>query len=248
MSRPRSKPNRHLAVSLNRAVLWIGRHWLAVLNGAVALFVLGAILAPAFMKAGYSRTATLLYTFYGFTCHQLPQRSYFLFGRQLMYPLEQLLDTWPGASTLWQQRAIVGNPVFGYKVALATRCSAIYPTILLAGLLFSWRRKAIKPLSIKGFILLSLPMALDGGSHFIGEITRLDFRYANVWLQTLTQNAFAPAFYVGDAFGSFNWLMRTITGALFGLGLVWATYPILRASFDETQTIIKHKFKKAGIE
>lgn len=242
------KNQYNLAIRLNRAVLWIGRHWLAVINSSVALFVLGAILAPALMKAGYSRPATALYVFYGFTCHQLPQRSYFLFGRQLMYPLEQLLDTWPNASTLWQQRAIVGDPTFGYKVAIGNRCSTIYPTILLVGLFFSWWRKAITPLSVKGFILLSLPMALDGGSHFIGEITRLDFRYANVWLQTLTQNAFAPAFYVGDAIGSFNWLMRTITGALFGLGLVWASYPYMRASFDETQTIIRHKFKKAGIE
>jgi len=155
VNQPISERQQHLASRLNRVVFWIGRHWLAFINGAVALFVLGAVLAPTLMKAGYPRPAAALYALYGFTCHQLPQRSYFLFGRRLMYPLEQLLNAWPDASNLWQQRAIVGDPIFGYKVALATRCSAIYPTILLAGLLFSWRRKVIKPLSIQGFIVTS---------------------------------------------------------------------------------------------
>lgn len=207
---------------------WIARHWLAIFNGFVGLFVLGALVAPALMKAGYTGPASALYTLYGFTCHQLPQRSYFLFGRRLMYPIEKILENWPQATDFFEQRSILGDPVFGYKVAIGNRCSAIYSSILLVGLLFGLTRRKIRPLSMKGAIALSLPMLLDGGSHLVSEVTALGFRDTNMWLQTLTQNAFTLDFYVGDAFGSFNWLMRTVTGALFGIALVWMVYPVFR--------------------
>ena len=223
----------HTPVStLGKGLLYASHHYLALFNIIVGLFVFGALLPPVLMKAGFLGPAKVLYSVYGFTCHQLPQRSYFLFGRQLMYPLEQLLDAWPGASSLWEQRAIIGDPVFGYKVALANRCSTIYPTILLVGLLLSLRRRPLKPLSLIGLILLFLPMAIDGGSHFVSEVTRLGFREDNFWLQWLTRSAFAPEFYAGHAVGSFNWLMRTVTGALFGLAVVWFVYPILRIPFQ----------------
>jgi hypothetical protein len=45
--------------------------------------------------------------------------------------------------------------------------------------------------------------------------------------------------------GSFNWLMRTLTGALFGIGLVWFAYPQLKAGFNDTRDAIVRKFNKA---
>ncbi len=207
---------------------WIARHWLAIFNSMVGLFVVGALLAPALMRAGYTGPATALYTLYGFTCHQLPQRSYFLFGQKLMYPLDRILSAWPGATDFFEQRAILGDPIFGYKVAIGNRCSAIYSSILLVGMLFGLTRRQIRPLSLGGVLVLSLPMALDGVSHIVSEVTGLGFRDTNAWLQALTQNAFPLDFYLGDALGSFNWLMRTITGALFGIALVWMAYPTLR--------------------
>jgi hypothetical protein len=53
------------------------------------------------------------------------------------------------------------------------------------------------------------------------------FRDSNAWLAALTNHAFPTAFYAGDAWGSFNSLMRLITGVLFGLGIVWFGYPYL---------------------
>ena len=213
---------------MKSVILWIYRHWLAIVNSVVALFVLGAVLAPALMKAGLPGPATALYTLYGFTCHQLPQRSYFLFGAKLMYPLDRLLDAWPQAGTLWQQRAILGDPVFGYKAALGNRCSAIYPAILVSGLIVARRRSHIRPLSLKAFAVLALPMFLDGTSHLVSEVFGFGFRDTNAWLQWLTQGAFATDFYVGDTLGSFNWLMRTLTGGLFGIAVVWISYPYFK--------------------
>jgi hypothetical protein len=37
----------------------------------------------------------------------------------------------------------------------------------------------------------------------------------------LTNNALPATFIAGDALGSFNSLMRWISGALFGVGLAW---------------------------
>jgi uncharacterized membrane protein len=210
---------------------WIARHWLALFNSAVGLFVLGALLAPALMRAGYTGPASVLYTLYGFTCHQLPQRSYFIFGQKLMYPLDKILSNWPEATDFFEQRAILGDPVFGYKVAIANRCSAIYSSILLVGVLFGLTRRQIKPLSLLGVLILSLPMAVDGVSHVMSEVTGLGFRSTNAWLQVLTQNAFPLDFYTGDAFGSFNWLARTVSGALFGIAVVWMLYPTFRLAF-----------------
>ena len=218
---------------------WIARHWLAIFNIAIGLFVLGALLAPALMRAGYTGPASALYTLYGFTCHQLPQRSYFLFGQKLMYPLDRILSSWPEATGFFEQRAILGDPIFGYKVAIASRCTAIYSAILLVGLLFGLTRRQIRPLPILGALALSLPMALDGVSHIISEVTGLGFRSTNAWLQALTQNAFPLDFYTGDDLSSFNWLMRTVTGALFGIAVVWMVYPTLRLAFrrSPSQTI-----------
>ena len=64
-----------------------------------------------------------------------------------------------------------------------------------------------------GFVLLLLPMAFDGGTHFISDIIGGiggGFRYSNLWLAVLTGNVFPATFYVGDALGSFNSWMRFV--------------------------------------
>lgn len=77
-------------------------------------------------------------------------------------------------------------------------------------------------------------MAIDGGSHYISDIIGGiggGFRDSNLWLAALTGNAFTATFYAGDALGSFNSVMRLITGILFGLGIVWFFFPRLQRGF-----------------
>jgi hypothetical protein len=57
------------------------------------------------------------------------------------------------------------------------------------------------------------------------------FRDSNAWLAAITNQAFAPSFYAGDALGSFNAWMRLLTGILFGLGVVWFGFPYLDEAF-----------------
>ncbi len=186
-------------------------HWLAVFNLGFALYVILPILAPTLMHLGHRGLAGLIYTLYHPLCHQLPERSYFLFGRDHListYSLSHLksLGVLPGNSP-WQRREFVGNAVLGYKMAFCQRCFASYLSLFLAGVAFGVTGRKWRELSLTGLVLMLLPMALDGGLQIVG----------------LHES---------------NWMFRTITGALFGTGVVWFTYPRvalgIEASLRET--------------
>ena len=123
---------------------------------------------------------------------------------------------------------------------------AIYVTFLLAGLGYALVRRRVRGLSWRVFGLLILPMALDGGSHVVSEITGLGFRESNAWLATLTGNVLPAAFYTGTTLGSFNWLMRTLTGALFAVAVVWFAYPILEQGFGDVVRAARTKQERAA--
>ena len=120
----------------------------------------------------------------------------------------------------------------------------MYTSVLLFAWLWWLLRKKIRPLHLYGFVLLALPMMIDGVSHTVSDLSGFDqgFRYTNSWLAVLTQNAFPAWFYYGDAFGSFNSWMRLITGTLFGMGIVWFLFPIFERHF--AAEILLHQARK----
>ena len=71
------------------------------------------------------------------------------------------------------------------------------------------------------------PLAVDGATHAISDFTGIGqgFRDTNAWLAVLTNNSLPATFYASDALGSFNLLVRFITGLLAGLGIVWIAFP-----------------------
>ena len=111
----------------------------------------------------------------------------------------------------------------------------------IAGLLFALVRTRLKPLSLRGFALLALPMFLDGGTHVISDLAGIGhgFRDSNTWLALLTGNLFPITFYVGDALGSFNAWIRFITGVLLGVGVIWLAYPYIERGFAEVANDLK---------
>lgn len=228
---------------LDRFVLWLTRHWLFVLNLGMAMFVGGTLLAPVLMRLGLNGPARLVYLLYSMVCHQLPERSYFLFG-------PHGVDTYSRAQVIaWGAdpgylRGFVGNAQVGFKVSIAERDIAIYVTLLLAGVGYALVRRRVRGLSWWAFGLLILPMALDGGSHVVSEMTGLGFRETNAWLATLTGNALPAAFYTGTILGSFNWLMRTLTGALFAVAVVWFAHPTLERGFGDVVGPARTKQKR----
>jgi uncharacterized membrane protein len=242
---------RSLAISANRAVYWLVRHWIAGFAILAALYAGLPWLAPVLMQLGWTAPGELIYAFYSTQCHQLPQRSYFLFGPQAMYSLEQI-QAWvgPTANPLIL-RQFIGNAEVGWKVAWSDRMVAMYTGVFLFGLLY-WplRRRALAgPLSWWGFGLLVLPMIVDGLTHMISDTAGLGqgFRDNNAWLAALTGNTLPATFYAGDALGSFNGWMRLITGALFALGVVWLAFPHLERMMGDAAAQIEAKFSRAGL-
>jgi hypothetical protein len=64
--------------------------WLPIILTLWGLLNLIPFLAPVAMHVGWAGVGNTIYDVYGLVCHQMAQRSYFLFGQQLMYTPEQL--------------------------------------------------------------------------------------------------------------------------------------------------------------
>lgn len=246
---PLSDRERSAAAWANHAVYWLGRHWLLVFNLAIGLYVGLPWLAPIFMQLGWAGPANLIYLIYSTQCHQLPQRSFFLFGEKPMYSLADIQAAWQDTSNPIILRQFNGNAIIGWKVAWSDRMVSMYTSLLAGGLLFALLRRWLKPPPMWGFIVLALPMVLDGGTHLLSDLAGIGqgFRDGNAWLATLTSNALPATFYAGDALGSFNSWMRLITGVLFGLGAVWLAYPHLEMAFANIVNEIEAKFGQASL-
>jgi uncharacterized membrane protein len=214
----------------------ISQHWLALVNAVFALISIVPWLPPVFMRLGAIWPARVLYFFYGFLCHQLATRSFFLFGSKLTYSYEELLGVAPELATRALLRDLIGDPALGYKVAWSDRMVSMFAGLFLVGLIFGLLRRKARPLGWKPFGLLLAPMVLDGASHMISDLAGLGqgFRHANAWLAWLSANVLPPSFYVGDGLGSFNSWMRLLSGLLFGLAVVWAVYPRIERSREAT--------------
>jgi uncharacterized membrane protein len=225
---PVGEREKRIVVLADRAVFWLTRHWLATFNALALVYVGLPFLAPTLMLLGAGWPAGVLYTIYKPLCHQLPQRSWFLFGPQMAYSLSELLHV-VGADALGGQwsGAFVGNATIGYKVALCQRDVAIYGAILLGGLLYGllrsrWRVPAMPLWAYIAFGVL--PMLIDGGYQW------LTYLAIAIWPQApIRTHETTP-------------LLRTITGALFGMATVWLAYPHVQATMDEFQQTLKQRF------
>lgn len=224
----------------DRMMNFISRHYLAIANFFMFLYFGLPILAPVLMKAGAPLPANVLYTIYKPLCHQFGFRSFFLFGEQPYYPLEEAgvpgVKTFeditgfsdlhnPAAYSRFQARQYIGNETVGYKMALCERDIAIYGSILLFGVVYALSGRRIKPLHWTLWILLGmLPIGLDGFSQLFSQAEWS-------WLQSvLPYRESTP-------------LLRVLTGGLFGLATAWFAYPYLEESMSETRQFFIKKFE-----
>ncbi len=210
---PEGSTAARMAASIDLMVAGLARHWLAVFNTLVGIFFVLPFLAPVFMHVGLTGIGHLIYVVYSPTCHQLPERSYFLFGPQVVYTVPQLEASHaiPAGLNLVQREFLrwAGSPALGYKVAVCERDNAIYGAIFLAGLVFvpirnRYRRagRRIPKLPFWAYALMLVPIAIDGFTQLFG------------WRES-------------------DWLLRGITGALFGLATVWLAYPYVQEAMDD---------------
>jgi len=202
-------------------------HWFQLFLILYGIWVFLPYLAPVFMHIGWTGGGRTIYLIYSLFCHQLPERSFFWFGEKTMYSLSEIQTVWQDTINPLVLRQFIGNQEMGWKVAWSDRMVSFYTSIWFFAILWYPLRHRIKPLSLWGFGLLLLPIVIDGTSHMLSDIAGigLGFRDTNTWLATLTNNSFPVAFYTGDALGSFNSMMRFISGVLAGLGITWLVFP-----------------------
>ncbi len=245
---------RDAIIFIDRLMLALSRHWVLIASLVLGVWVLLPWLAPALMAVGldgFAQGARLIYAFYGLQCHQLPQRSYFLFGPRLMYPLADINAVWPYTGHL-QLRQFIGTPEMGYKIAWSDRMVSLYTPLFVGGLLFAlarWRSRRQRPwrsLPVRRWLLALVPLFIDGVAHMVSDAIHpvFSFRESNAWLSWLTGAAFAPTFYAGDAIASFNWWMRLLTGLLAGFASVWLVYPHVADAFAEIRASLETKLRR----
>ena len=251
----KQRPDR-LTIRIDKMVYWVSRHWLALLNTIVAIYIGLPILAPILMSMGATRPAQMVYTIYSPLCHQMASRSFFIGGEQYAYPrelagtdlvpIEAYMDGIPEfaaaspdpaqwATFLLPARRFLGNATLGYKMALCERDMAIYGFVLLGGLLFGLLRRfrTVKPLPVWAFILFGLgPIALDGFSQLLSQ-------YGTALPPLSFLNAVFPLRESSP-------FLRTFTGAMFGFMLVWLTYPHIDKGMQGTEHDLEQKLHDLG--
>ena len=161
----------------------LAAHWLAAVNVLLLVVLALAVVAPALMAVGWHDPAELIYQLYAPICHQWPARSFFLFGPQPTYSLAEL------AAQAGPQHVFtfVGSPDLGYKLAFCQRDLALYGAIWLSGLAYAARRSAVRPLPLSCYLLLCVPIGLDGFSQLLG------WRESTWALRVLTGTLFGSA-------------------------------------------------------
>lgn len=248
---------RTMVIAIDRFVYWLSRNWLAVFNSAAALYVGLPMLAPVLMSVGAEGPAKTIYAAYSPMCHQMAFRSFFLFGDQPVYPRELAgtsltpfeaytpgLSEFQGISPadsnrfFFAARVFLGNSEMGYKMALCARDIGIYFFVLVGGLIFAVLRPRynIKPLPILAFIIIGMgPIGLDGFSQLFGYMFDGHSSGLLGFLGQLFAVRESPP------------LLRTLTGAWFGLTLVWLAYPHVNAGMKDTERDLKEKLIRAGV-
>jgi uncharacterized membrane protein len=163
------------------------RHWLGILIALVVLFTVPIVLVPFLESTDIpvlQQLSDLVFRLYGGpVCHQLPERSLFIFGHQM---------------------------------TVCARCFAIYAAFLAGCILFAFVRTKLKPWNIIYFVLLCVPMAIDGTTQLFGiEIPRrIGPGWELIWMAESTNE------------------LRLITGAIFGLAGALYVLPFLQEIFN----------------
>lgn len=214
-------------MAVDRVIVFITQHWLALTIGLLAIFAGLPFLAPVLMHYGITVPAELIYKGYGVTCHQLSFRTYFFFGEKTAYTLAELqsaLGVNNPASDAFFWRDFIGNPQLGYKMAWCERDASIYVAMIAAFILFGLIRTHVKPLDWRIYLLFVLPLAIDGA-----------------WQLFTSPIHLIPFLPVHESTAD----LRLITGALFGFGSVWLVFPHVDQAMRDAYHDALRQFERA---
>jgi uncharacterized membrane protein len=106
----------------------------------------------------------------------------------------------------------IGNESVGWKMAFCQRDVAIYGSMFIAGLVFGLFRRR-------------------------WGTWQMPFRYFLLFLVPMGIDGTLQLFFSYES----NWLLRTLTGAIFGVGAVFFAYPYLDEGFSDIRRTINRK-------
>ncbi len=215
---------------------WISKHYLAIFNLFLILYIGLPFLAPTFKKAGWNTPAQVIYKIYSPLCHQWAFRSFFLFGEQAYYP--HAAAKIPGILTFEQVSGITdltdpsriqarlfeGNALLGYKIALCERDVAIWGAMALFGVVYALTRRKLPKLHWLIWVLVGVgPIGLDGFSQLFSQLP-------SAFIQSVLPYRESTPF------------LRVLTGFLFGLTTAWFMFPLIEESMADTRRLLAKKF------
>ena len=224
----------------DKVSFWISKHYLAIFNLFLILYIGIPFLAPIFKKAGWNAPAEVIYKIYSPLCHQWAFRSFFLFGEQAYYP--HAAAEIPGVLTFeqvsgitdltdpsrTQARAFEGNALLGYKIALCERDVATWGAMALFGVVYALTGRKLPKLHWLIWVLVGLgPIGLDGFSQLLSQIP------STIIQSILPYRESVP-------------LLRVLTGFLFGLTTAWFMFPLIEESMADTRILLAKKFAVLG--
>lgn len=211
-----------LSVWLNRRLQWLSRHWLAVANLFFFTYVGLPFMAPILLAAGFTGAANTIYQIYNIVCHQLPTRTYFIFGEQVAM-CERCISIY---LTLF-----AGGIVFNFaryrQLPFQWFVLFALPMAVDGGTAFVSELNAVLPLW--PFWLI----AIGAMGIFWFILFKQDTMFWQMYVVfggILLGLAYIQFF--GPRISDVYW--RNITGFLFGVGAVWFAYPSLEEGFKES--------------
>lgn len=213
-SQPVTGRTRDFVILADKVIFQFAKHWLALANTFWGLYAILPVLAPLLMIAGWTLPARIIYTIYRPACHQRPERSYFLGGQDFVYSPEELVA---GGVDLDPFVRDIGNEAIGWKMAFCERDLAIYGAIFLGGLAYG---------------LVRLLRRRQGPGTW-----RMPLWIFALFLVPMGVDGVLQLF----GFYESTWLLRTITGVIFGLGAVLFAYPYAEEGFGDVRRTINQK-------
>lgn len=219
---------RRFIIIVDRVILFITQHWVALTIIVLAIFSGLPILAPILMHAGITAPADLIYRVYSLTCHQLAYRSFFFFGAHSAYTIDELqhiLGVTNDAADAFFWRQVIGDAHLGYKMAWCQRDAAIYAAMILAFIILGLFQARVPRLDWRVYIIVFvLPMAIDG-----------------TWQLLTSPLHIVPFLPVHESTA----LDRLITGALFGAGSVWLVFPYVAEAMRDAYKDARYQYERA---
>jgi uncharacterized membrane protein len=160
--------------------------------------------------------------------------------------------------------------IFGEQVALCHRDVALYGTLFLGGVVYSFIRNWLKPLPLRWYVFFMVPMALDAGMAMASDWLAVGVPMSMLWAAGLialgivsfilrSQNYLTWHSYLFFAFGPLallylqffgphesNLFLRNLTGFILGVGTIWFAYPHMDDTFVDIRKEVTAKLFQAS--